>query len=180
MKISLLGIAIHTGFSMMVALPARAQPASRAPDHAAALGRPPSSPALPGDHFDTTIRVAFLPGIKHGICHRLTSNDQLMPGCIAGESRDGEVRASCRLPLARLFYSGLCMGLVAGAHYVDEKSCAPEDTTPSQLMRVVLAYIEVRPQRMNDEFMQLVIEALRSAWPCSSPQAGDRAEEIVC
>src|SRR5512139_4063501 len=61
------------------------------------LGRPPSSPALPGDHFDTTIRVAFLPGIKHGICHRLTSNDQLMPGCIAGESRDGEVRASCRL-----------------------------------------------------------------------------------
>lgn len=22
-----------------------------------------------------------------------------MPGCIAGESRDGEVRASCRLPL---------------------------------------------------------------------------------
>jgi hypothetical protein len=35
-------------------------------------------------------------------------------------------------------------------------------------MHVVLAYIEVRPQRMNDEFMQLVVEALRSAWPCSS------------
>jgi hypothetical protein len=27
----------------------------------------------------------------------LTSNDELMPGCIAGESRDGEVGASCRL-----------------------------------------------------------------------------------
>ena len=27
----------------------------------------------------------------------LTSNDQLMPGCIAGESRDGEVGGSCRL-----------------------------------------------------------------------------------
>jgi hypothetical protein len=23
--------------------------------------------AMPGDHLDTTIRIAFLPGIKHGI-----------------------------------------------------------------------------------------------------------------
>ena len=30
-----------------------------------------------------------------------------------------------RLP--RPFYSGLCIGLVAGANYVDAKSCAPED-----------------------------------------------------
>ncbi|WP_210421598.1 hypothetical protein, partial [Bradyrhizobium japonicum] len=43
--------------------------------------------------------VAFLPGIKHGICHRCTSTDQLMPGCIAGEPRDGEVGPSCRLHL---------------------------------------------------------------------------------
>jgi hypothetical protein len=46
------------------------------------LGRPPPSPARPGNHLDTTIRTAFLPGIKHGICHNLTSNDQFMPGCI--------------------------------------------------------------------------------------------------
>jgi hypothetical protein len=31
------------------------------------LRRPPSPAALPGDHLDTTIRIAFLPGIKHGI-----------------------------------------------------------------------------------------------------------------
>ncbi|WP_247380752.1 transposase, partial [Bradyrhizobium sp. 143] len=36
-----------------------------------------------------------------GICHRFTSTDQLMPGCIAGEPRDGEVGASCRLHLVR-------------------------------------------------------------------------------
>jgi hypothetical protein len=29
--------------------------------------RPPSPAALPGNHLDTTIRIAFLPGIKHGI-----------------------------------------------------------------------------------------------------------------
>ena len=68
----------------------------------------------------------------------------------------------------RPFYSGLCIGLVAGANYVDAKSCAPEDATNSELMHVVLGYIEMRPQRMNEEFMKLVLEALRSAWPCSS------------
>jgi hypothetical protein len=61
------------------------------------------------------------------------------------------------------------MGLDAGVHYIDAKSCAPDNTTNDQLMRVVLAYIEVRPQRMNEEFMKLVVEALRSAWPCSTP-----------
>ena len=69
----------------------------------------------------------------------------------------------------RPFYSGLCMGLVAGVHYIDAKSCAPDNATNNQLMRVVLAYIEVRPQRMNEEFMKLAAEALRSAWPCSNP-----------
>jgi hypothetical protein len=63
------------------------------------LGRPPPPPALSGDHLDPAIRSVFLPGIKHGICHRFTSNDWLMPGCIAGDSRDGEVGGSCRLPL---------------------------------------------------------------------------------
>ena len=71
--------------------------------------------------------------------------------------------------VARPFYSGLCMGLIAGVHYIDAKSCAPDNATNNQLMRVVLAYIEVRPQRMNEEFMKLAVEALRSAWPCSNP-----------
>jgi hypothetical protein len=30
------------------------------------LRRPPAPLALPGDHLDTTIRIAFLPGIKQG------------------------------------------------------------------------------------------------------------------
>ena len=61
------------------------------------LGRPPAPPTLPSDQFDPAIRPVFLPGIKHGTCDRVTSNDQLMPGCIAGDSREGQVRRSCRL-----------------------------------------------------------------------------------
>jgi hypothetical protein len=60
------------------------------------------------------------------------------------------------------------MGLVAGVHYIDPKSCAPENAANNQLMRVVLASIEVRPQRMNEEFTKLLVEALRSA-SCPNP-----------
>jgi hypothetical protein len=48
-----------------------------------------SPPALPRDYLDATIRVTFLPGIKHGIGHRSTSNEPLMPGFIARKPRDG-------------------------------------------------------------------------------------------
>jgi hypothetical protein len=33
-------------------------------------------------------------------------------------------------------------------------------------MRVVLAYIELGPQRLNEPFMKLLVEALRNEWPC--------------
>ena len=66
----------------------------------------------------------------------------------------------------RPFEAGFCMGLVAGASYTDPKSCAPEAATINQLTRVVLAYIELRPQRLNEPFMKLVVEALRNEWPC--------------
>jgi hypothetical protein len=31
---------------------------------------------------------------------------------------------------------------------------------------VVVKYIEARPQRMDEDFGQLAIEALTAAWPC--------------
>ena len=61
------------------------------------LGRPPAPLTLPRNNLDPSIRIIFLPGIKHGICHRLISNEQLMPGSIAGQSRDGEVARSCQV-----------------------------------------------------------------------------------
>jgi hypothetical protein len=67
------------------------------------IAGPPSPPALPGDHLDATIRVTFLPGIKHGIYHRFTSTHQIMPGYIPGKPCDDEVEASCRLLLIRIY-----------------------------------------------------------------------------
>jgi hypothetical protein len=32
---------------------------------------------------------------------------------------------------------------------------------------LVTLYIDRRPERMNEDFAKLVIEALQQAWPCS-------------
>jgi hypothetical protein len=83
-----------------------------------------------------------------------------------------ELLKDCRYSLGerarvpRPFETGFCIGLVAGASYVDAKSCAPENAPIGELMRVVLEYIEVRPQRLHEPFMKLVQEALRNKWPC--------------
>ena len=70
------------------------------------------------------------------------------------------------------FKVGLCAGLIEGLGYTAGllpdpfKSCAPKGVTNLQSARVVLAYIEHRPQRMHEDFRKLVLDALRDAWPC--------------
>ena len=81
------------------------------------------------------------------------------------------------------FASGRCVGLVEGVAMLITMSkafrpvflrefpnfCAdiPEHgVTTEQMIRVVVAYIEARPQRMHEVFYFLAIEALRDAWPC--------------
>jgi hypothetical protein len=44
--------------------------------------------------------------------------------------------------------------------------CPPQSATIEQAAQVTVEYIDDRPARMNEPFLSLVIEALRSAWPC--------------
>jgi hypothetical protein len=50
--------------------------------------------------------------------------------------------------------------------------CIPQNATNSQMVRVVIQYIDQRPQRMHEHFTALAYEALRTAWPCKPDQAG--------
>jgi hypothetical protein len=65
-----------------------------------------------------------------------------------------------------------CAGKVDGLFYVGRMlppeygSCAPEGVNNKQMVRVVVAYIERRPQRMHENFNRLALEALHEAWPC--------------
>jgi Rap1a immunity proteins len=81
---------------------------------------------------------------------------------------------------------GFCAGTVAGISYVGKDTrrlrpsypsesdavtslhCLdiPEKVTLLQLVRGVIAYVQARPQRMHENFNDLALEALRTAWPC--------------
>jgi hypothetical protein len=42
----------------------------------------------------------------------------------------------------------------------------PSGVTGFQTVRVVVTYIDARPERMHEPFSVLALEALRTAWPC--------------
>ena len=44
--------------------------------------------------------------------------------------------------------------------------CSPPGLWSAEGIRVVIRYIDARPDRMNEPFTPLVLEALQVAWPC--------------
>jgi Rap1a immunity proteins len=95
------------------------------------------------------------------------SANYLLPACknflATGDSR----------PTTSAFYQGVCVGTVDTLHLLIRilpetpfRSCPPNQVTTGQELRVIIAYIEARPQRMHENFRILAIEAMREAWPC--------------
>jgi Rap1a immunity proteins len=76
----------------------------------------------------------------------------------------------------QLFALGnLCAGIVIGLASVGQdlsppewRSCTPATSDARQLARVVVNYIEARPDRMPEDFRRLTLEAFHDAWPCKS------------
>ena len=65
-----------------------------------------------------------------------------------------------------------CAGIISGLAYTvkflppDSSSCIPQGVTIGDMGRVVVAYIERRPERMHEDFRKLAVEAWHEAWPC--------------
>lgn len=71
------------------------------------------------------------------------------------------------------FAGGLCVGTVETLNFMTptlkrERGCAdiPRGVTNDQTVRVVIRYIEARPNRMHESFRLLALEAILNAWPC--------------
>lgn len=102
---------------------------------------------------------------------------KLMFNMLSSYSRDP-------VPSDQMFQAGYCFGQVSGLSMFarsvkllqDEEqsvtlrrfACAdiPREVPPEQRVRVVIAYIEARPERMHERFEFLALEALRMTWPC--------------
>src|SRR6266550_2415689 len=64
----------------------------------------------------------------------------------------------------------ICLMSADGGHQAIKNHwrCAdiPRDVTYEQMVRVVIRYIEARPNRMHEPFRSLALEAIVGAWPC--------------
>jgi hypothetical protein len=68
-----------------------------------------------------------------------------------------------------MFKVGWCMGLVKGIRDTVEAAnivCVPLNVTNEQAVRIVVKYIDDRPQRQHESFSALVIAALSAAFSC--------------
>jgi len=69
---------------------------------------------------------------------------------------------------------GYCLGVILGIKFLAEAAtkntpyavCVPNDAPSSQLLSVVLHYLRNHPQKLNDNFLHLIMNALLEAWPC--------------
>ena len=88
---------------------------------------------------------------------RFFTADFYMGGCkdfIAGKSN---------------FFAGRCVGAVEVLDALNSDTklfCPPENATNQQRVQVVVNYIEVRPERQNEDFRLFANEAMAKAWPC--------------
>lgn len=90
------------------------------------------------------------------------SANALVPSCRAFADENSRSQT--------LFDDGFCGGVVVGLAYADPTICVPKGLAYRQSVLVVVQYIDQRPSRMHEPFIELATEALRSAWRCKRGQ----------
>jgi hypothetical protein len=110
-----------------------------------------------------------------------STGNRILPGCkfylTQAETIDPRTGVGPRSNSPYPIIAGYCFGTVSTLVEVsqilalrpDLKFCVPQGVTWEQAVRVVISYIEARPQDAHLQFTQLAMRALNNAWPC--PQA---------
>jgi hypothetical protein len=120
----------------------------------------------------TGIVVVVLLMLCAGVRAQTSTEDTSANSVFLGCKAFAEGRAT-NLQLNQLgsFCAGVVHRLAPTAQYFSPpewQSCAPATSDARQLARVVVSYIEARPQRMHEDFRLLTLEAFHYAWPCKS------------
>jgi hypothetical protein len=97
------------------------------------------------------------------------SANSIMPGCNAWIAQLSQGSAALG---SNVFLAGECLGIVGTILYFSRDfpfssaACPPANVTYNQALQTVTAYINARPQRIRERFIDLATEALHDAWPC--------------
>jgi Rap1a immunity proteins len=98
---------------------------------------------------------------------RLLSGNDVLAGCrLASELKVGK-------SVSEAYLAGDCAGTVrtlagVGSHLqTNMRFCVPGDIVMLQAPKVVVHFLETHPERLHEPAIVLMIDALRSAWPCA-------------
>lgn len=85
--------------------------------------------------------------------------NRYLDGCRAAiDAAPGETRFA--------YAAGVCMGTVRTLLFEASDVCAPSAVNVVQALRVVLKFLEERPERLHEPLSALSKEALKKAFPC--------------
>lgn len=74
--------------------------------------------------------------------------------------------------IADAYGQGVCIGTVStvgimmALRRTDKCANIPGGATNTEIVQVVVQFIEARPNRMHEPFWMLAVDALTDAWPC--------------
>ena len=97
------------------------------------------------------------------------------PACTFAQDQIDEdarsVTAGCHDALKRTgklqtFDAGICLGILKGLHYLSKDICIPPATSLGQIGDVVSQYFDSHEGKIDDDFQETALNAMRSAWPC--------------
>jgi hypothetical protein len=82
------------------------------------------------------------------------------------------VTSSCHEALKRAgqlrtFGAGMCLGILKGLHYLSNDICIPPATSLGQIGDVVSQYFDSHAGKIDDDFQENALDAMRPAWPCA-------------
>jgi hypothetical protein len=68
---------------------------------------------------------------------------------------------------AETFENGLCIGVIKGLHYLSRDVCVPPALSLVEIADVIVRFPKAHPDSAKQDFREVVLQALRSAWPCA-------------
>jgi hypothetical protein len=117
------------------------------------------------------IAVAALFLITAGLWSRQSHAEDLVSG--------NDFLPACKTELngpadntAHVHDAGICNGVIKGLMTVADvlppslRFCIPDGMTIAPAIGVTVAYLEAKPERRNESFVLLALEAFADAWPC--------------
>src|SRR5205809_456229 len=110
------------------------------------------------------VLLMFCAGVRAQPPTEDTSANSVFLGCKAFV--EGRSASTQLLMAGGNFCSGVVHGLASVGQYLtppEWQSCVPAASDARQLARVVISYIEARPQRMHEDFRVLTLEAFHYA-----------------